>query len=134
MNVKEKAKIFAINAHKGQIRKNEPDKPLIIHPIGVANLLDEYGCDDNVIAAGYLHDVVEDNKTITLDIIRNNFGDDISNLVNIATEPDKSLSWEARKQYTINVIKEQPIRKKMLVCADKINNLEDLMLKFQKNK
>lgn len=132
MNVKERAKKFAINAHKGQIRKSEPDKPLIIHPIGVAMLLEEYGCDDNVIAAGFLHDVVEDNKNITVDIIRQNFGDDIANLVDVASEPDKSLSWEVRKQHTINVIKEQPLRNKMVICADKINNLDDLMLKFQK--
>ncbi len=34
-DLKEKAKIFAINAHMGQIRKSEPDKPMIIHPISV---------------------------------------------------------------------------------------------------
>lgn len=132
MNVKEKAKKFSINAHKGQVRKSEPDKPLIIHPIGVAKLLEEYGCDDNVIAAGFLHDVVEDNKAMTNDIIRQNFGDDIADLVDIASEPDKSLSWETRKQHTIDVIKDQPLRTKMVICADKINNLDDLMLKFQK--
>ena len=62
MNIKEKAKEFAIKAHKGQVRKNEKDKPMIMHPISVAELLEEYGYDDNVVAAGYLHDVVEDTK------------------------------------------------------------------------
>ena len=42
MNIKEKAKLFAINAHQGQIRKSEPDKPMIIHPISVGNLLEDY--------------------------------------------------------------------------------------------
>ena len=60
MNIKEKAKLFAIKAHKGQIRKSDKEKPMIIHPINVANILSEYGYDDNVVAAAYLHDVIED--------------------------------------------------------------------------
>ena len=43
MNVKEKAKKFAIKAHMGQVRKSEPDKPMIVHPISVGMLLEEYG-------------------------------------------------------------------------------------------
>lgn len=35
MDIKEKAKLFAIRVHMGQIRKSEPDKPMIMHPIGV---------------------------------------------------------------------------------------------------
>lgn len=41
MNLKERAKLFAINAHMGQVRKSEPDKPMIIHPIIVGMLLEE---------------------------------------------------------------------------------------------
>ena len=62
MNIREKAKLFAIKAHKGQIRKSDKEKPMIIHPINVANILSEYGYDDNVVAAAYLHDVIEDTK------------------------------------------------------------------------
>lgn len=69
MDIKEKAKLFAINAHKGQIRKSEPDKPMIIHPLSVGKLLEEYGYDDNVVAAGYLHDVIEDTMYTDLDIL-----------------------------------------------------------------
>ena len=54
------AKNYAIVAHKGQVRKSEKEKPMVMHPITVANILREYGYDDNVIMAGYLHDVVED--------------------------------------------------------------------------
>lgn len=132
VNIKEKAKLFAINAHKGQVRKSEPDKPMIIHPIGVGMLLEKYGYDDNVIAAGYLHDVVEDTKYTIEDII-DEFGEDIASLVNDASEPDKSLSWEERKKHTIEKTKSLPLRNKLVICADKINNLEDLMIKFQKN-
>lgn len=132
MNIKEQAKLFAINAHMGQVRKNEPDKPMIIHPISVGTLLEEYGYDDAVVAAGYLHDVVEDTK-YTIDDIEKKFGKDIANLVMSASEPDKSLSWMERKTHTIHSIKNEPLRNKLVVCADKINNLEDLMLKFEKS-
>ncbi len=132
MNLKERAKIFAINAHMGQIRKNEPDKPMIMHPISVGMLLEEYGYDESVIAAGYLHDVVEDTK-YTIEDIENEFGDEVANLVMGASEPDKSLSWEERKAHTIEETKKLPLRNKVVICADKINNLEDLMIKFQKS-
>ena len=132
MNIKEKAKLFAIQAHMGQIRKNEPDKPMIMHPILVGNILESYGYDDNLIAAGYLHDVVEDTK-YTLEDIEREFGSDIANLVKGASEPDKKLSWEERKIHTITEIKTLPIRNKLFVCADKIANLEDLYLIFEKS-
>lgn len=132
MDIKEKAKLFAIRAHMGQVRKSEPDKPMIMHPIGVGQLLESFGYDDNVVAAGYLHDVVEDTK-YTIEDIEKEFGSDIATLVMGASEPDKSLSWEERKKHTIEETKKLPLRNKVVICADKINNLEDLFLKFEKN-
>lgn len=132
MNIKDKAKKFAIEAHKGQVRKSEPEKPKIIHPINVAMILEEYDCDENVVVAGYLHDVVEDTK-YTIEDIKKEFGDDIADLVMRASEPDKSLSWEERKKHTIEETKKLPLRNKLVICADKINNLEDLVIIFQKN-
>lgn len=131
MTIEEQAKTFAIKAHLDQVRKSEPDKPMIIHPISVANIIAYYGFDSNVIAAGYLHDVVEDTKYNQNDIL-DNFGDDISSLVETATEPDKTLPWEERKQHTIDVIKNADMRHKAIVCADKINNLEDMRILFNK--
>lgn len=132
MNLKEKAKLFAIWAHYGQIRKNEPEKPAVIHPIGVAHLLEIYHPDDDeLIAAAYLHDVVEDTK-YTLDDIKEEFGEGVSNLVKIASEPNRSSSWEDRKQGTIDRIKNLSLREKWLVCADKIDNLTDIKNKFGK--
>ena len=132
MDIKEKAKMFAIQAHMGQIRKSEPDKPMIVHPISVGQLLESFGYDDNVVAAGFLHDVVEDTKYTIKDIERE-FGKDIATLVMGASEPDKSLSWEDRKKHTIEETKKIPFRNKLVICTDKINNLEDLFLKFEKN-
>ncbi len=131
MNIVNKAINFAYQAHDGQVRKSEKDKPYIIHPISVSKILEEYGFDENVQAAGALHDVVEDTK-YTLEDIEKEFGLDIASLVNGASEEDKSLSWEERKQHTINSIKELDLRHKAVICADKINNLEDMFLLFEK--
>ncbi len=128
---KELAKEFAIMAHQGQVRKNEPEKPMVIHPISVARILEEYGYDDHVIAAGYLHDVVEDTN-YTLEDIEKEFGLDIANLVKTASEPDKSLSWEERKKHTIEITRKLPLRNKVVICADKINNIEDLANTFER--
>ena len=131
MDIKEKAKLFAINVHYGQVRKSEVDKPMIIHPINVATILNEYSFDDNVIAAGYLHDAIEDTKYNDEDLLKE-FGEDILSLVMGDSEPDKKLSWEERKQYTIDKVKTLDIRHKAVVCADKISNLEDLQILFEK--
>ncbi len=134
MNILKQAKDFAIKAHHGQYRKTEKDKPMIIHPINVAEILKEYGFDDNVIAAGYLHDVVEDTK-YTIEDIKQNFNEDIASLVEGASEPDKTLSWKERKTHTIESVSKLDLRHKAVIVADKINNLEDLdrLLNLDKN-
>ena len=129
MNIKSKAKEFAIKAHDGQRRKSDIEKPMIVHPIDVGNILEEYGFDDNVIAAGYLHDVVEDTK-YELEDIKKLFGEDIASLVEGDSELDKTLFWEKRKQHTIDTIKTLDLRHKAICCADKISNLEDLRILF----
>lgn len=128
-SVKKEALEFALIAHAGKMRKFNPEMPVIVHSIEVANILKEYGADDHVIAAAYLHDVVEDTS-FTIEDIENNFGSDIKDLVAAVTVADKSLTWEVRKQIGINRIKHFPLRFKLIECADKINNLEDLYQNF----
>lgn len=132
MKIESKARKFAIKAHKGQVRKSDKDKPMIIHPINVANILKEYDFDQNVISAGYLHDVVEDTK-YEIENIKEMFGEDIASLVWSASEEDKSLSWEERKEHTIEKTKTLDLRHKAVICADKISNLEDLRILYELN-
>lgn len=132
MKIELKARKFVIKAHKGQVRKSDKDKPMIIHPINVANILKEYDFDQNVISAGYLHDVVEDTK-YEIENIKKMFGEDIASLVWGASEEDKSLSWEERKEHTIEKTKTLDLRHKAVICADKISNLEDLRILYELN-
>jgi len=124
-NVIEKAAMYAMIAHSGQVRKSEPDKPAIVHPMGVADILINYGADDGVVAAGLLHDVVEDTDR-TLEDIEKNFGKDIAHLVDVASEPDKTKSWEERKLNKINTMRDKTLREKLVPTADKIHNIETM--------
>lgn len=115
---------YATKAHKGQRRKTE-DMDMIFHPFTVGMLLLRNGCDEDVVAAGILHDVVEDTPH-SFEDIEKEFGTTIRNYVYDASEPDKSLEWEDRKKHTIEHIKTAPLGSKLIVASDKISNLEDL--------
>ncbi|RLL42069.1 bifunctional (p)ppGpp synthetase/guanosine-3',5'-bis(diphosphate) 3'-pyrophosphohydrolase [Oceanobacillus piezotolerans] len=118
--MKEKAKAFAIKAHFGQTRKNS-NAPYITHPIRVAERLQQAGFRDELVSAGYLHDVAEDTP-YTLEDIKKEFGPEVARIVAAHTE-DKSKSWQERKQHTINTIKEADKEIKYLIIADKLDNL-----------
>ena len=124
-NIIEKALMYAVLAHSGQVRKGKPSEPAIVHPLAVAEILRQYGADDNVIAGGYLHDVPEDTDR-TLEDIKRNFGEDIMHLVDVASELDKNKTWEERKTDKIEKMKNKTLREKLIVIADKISNIEDL--------
>ncbi|MBR0431947.1 HD domain-containing protein, partial [Candidatus Saccharibacteria bacterium] len=78
-----KAIDFATKAHEGQHRTS--GEPFITHPLAVAEILTEWGMDDDTIIAGILHDTVEDTD-ITLDQIKNEFGESVAFLVDGVTK------------------------------------------------
>lgn len=121
--LKQRAKHFAEKAHEGQHRKNS-DAPYIIHPIRVAAQLKNAGFSDELVCAGYLHDVVEDT-IYDIEDIEKEFGSEVARLVAAHTE-DKSKSWQERKQHTIDTFKAANKEVKYLIVADKLDNLLDL--------
>jgi (p)ppGpp synthase/HD superfamily hydrolase len=72
MELIEKALQIASKGHLGQVRKNT-DIPYITHPVAVGMILMKAGCRDELVAAGILHDTVEDTK-LTLEDIETEFG------------------------------------------------------------
>lgn len=114
----------AARVHLNQNRKSE-DLPFITHPFAVGIILSRAGCSEEVIAAGILHDIVEDTS-VTLDAIRKYFGERVASIVEYASEPDKSLKWEERKTHTVESVKTAPLEVKMVVCADKLHNVRTI--------
>jgi hypothetical protein len=120
---------FAAEAHKSQSRKGT-DIPYISHPFGVAMLLQQAKCKENVIIAGILHDTIEDTDTKE-DDIRSQFGEEVLRLVLSASEPDKSDTWEARKQHTVEYLKKANLDVRLLACADKLHNLRSIQRELE---
>lgn len=124
MNIIEKAIIFATKAHEGQKRKLT-DIPYITHPFSVGILLQRENCNDEVVAAGILHDTLEDTPTTYEELVEQ-FGDHIANLVLAASEHDKGLSWEERKQHTIDQLADASLEEIQVITADKLHNLRSI--------
>lgn len=123
-----KAIRFATAAHTGQTRKGKPDVPYITHPLTVALVLARADADEDVVIAGILHDTVEDsNGKVTLEDIKDNFGELVAMLVGHVTEQDKSLPWEQRKQIALTHIYKMPYGALLLKSADVLANLSDLL-------
>ncbi len=117
---------FAVKAHGAvrQARKGTPF-PYVIHPMRVAEILSRYGCGEDLVVAGLLHDVVEDTP-VTIDQVDDEFGSEVARLVAGASEPDKSLSWEERKQHTLEWLREAPEDVLLVSAADKLDNVRSI--------
>lgn len=114
---------FAAERHSGQTRKGEAGEPYVNHLSEVAALLAQAtgGEDPNLVAAGLLHDVVEDTPTPRAEVARL-FGEDIATLVSEVTD-DKSLPKAERKRLQVEHAPKKTQRAKMIKLADKTSNL-----------
>jgi (p)ppGpp synthase/HD superfamily hydrolase len=124
MVIIEKALQIASLAHEGQYRKNT-NIPYIVHPVAVGMILQKAGYRDEMIAAGILHDTVEDTD-LTLSDLERDFGKEVAMIVEGCSEPDKSLSWEERKQHTIEFLKSASDETRIVACADKLHNVRSI--------
>ncbi len=121
---------FATKAHTGQFRKGTK-VPYIVHPLGVAKILIEASCSEDVVVAGILHDTVEDSSTRIDDICRD-FGEEVTRLVEGASEPNKSDTWENRKRHTIDILETAPMDAIYVSLADKLANIRDIRADYEK--
>ena len=120
----------AAQAHDGQVRK-ATRTPYITHPYAVGMMLARAGCPDEVVAAGILHDTVEDTY-ITLDYLREEFGERVAAIVEGCSEPERGATWEARKAHTLEHLRSAPWEVKAVACADKLHNLRSIAADMEK--
>ena len=128
----EKAYHFAEKAHAGQTRKS--GEPYFIHPCFVASILTELMIDAPTIAAGLLHDTVEDCEGITLETIQQEFGAEVARLVDGVTKLNK-LDFADREEAQAESLRKmilamsKDIRVVLIKLADRLHNMRTL--KFQ---
>jgi len=123
----ERAYILAEKAHRGEVRFS--GDLFISHPLAVAYKLAEMGFHTNMVAAGLLHDVVEDTE-ISLDDIRKEFGDDIAGLVEGVTKL-KKIKYQGVERYVENMRRmfmamASDVRVIFIKFADRLHNLQTL--------
>lgn len=123
-NIEEKARSVAQKAHEGQFRKD--GSPFFEHPEKVAAILKFHNYRPELVAAGFLHDVVEDTSVTAADLNEiEEFKGNVMQYV-LANTEDKRKPWLERKQHTHNSIPNLPIEERALIAADKLANLMDI--------
>jgi (p)ppGpp synthase/HD superfamily hydrolase len=114
---------FARRVHLGQHRKQTGEQ-FVEHPIAVANLLLESGYDGPMIAAAYLHDVVE-KTDVELDEIRERFGPEVAGLVDQLSEDPALDGYGERKRALRRRILDSGGDSVVIYAADRVANMRD---------
>ncbi len=123
-----KAYVFSAKVHLGQVRLS--GEPYLTHPLEVTGILTQMRLDLSALATGLLHDTVEDTLT-TLEEIRENFGDEIAQLVDgvtkisqISFRSSEEKQAENFRKMILAMVKD--IRVILIKLADRLHNMRTL--------
>ena len=123
-----KAYEFSLEHHQGQVRAS--GEPYLVHPLEVAMVLAEMRLDTTAIAAGLLHDMVEDTK-VTVDEIKTRFGEQVAHIVEGVTKISK-LEFASREEAQAESVRKMvlamvdDIRVVLIKLADRLHNMRTL--------
>lgn len=123
-----KAYEFSAAAHDGQ--KRISGEPYVVHCLEVAFILAEQHMDSTTIAAGLVHDVVEDTD-VTVEQLRQEFGDEVSELVNGVTKLGE-VHFSSREEQQVDYFRKmlltmaRDIRVIIIKLADRVHNMRTL--------
>jgi (p)ppGpp synthase/HD superfamily hydrolase len=119
---------FALDRHAGQVRDGD-HAPFVLHPLEVGSLLSLAGYADHVVAAGVLHDVLEDTDTPDAEL-EERFGPDVSALVRAVSEDPSIEDEQLRKAALRSQVASSPVEAGAVFAADKVSKARELRLKL----
>ena len=129
MDIAERARVFATAAHAavGQLRKYT-NEPYIVHPAEVASIVRSVPHTEAMVAAAWLHDVVEDTG-VTLETVRAEFGADVADLVEWLTDVSRPEQGNRafRKSIDRAWIAQAPAEAQTVKLADLISNTRSIV-------
>ncbi|MEU5412845.1 RelA/SpoT family protein [Streptomyces clavifer] len=126
LTILRRAYLLAETSHRGQMRKS--GEPYITHPLAVTLILAELGAETTTLTASLLHDTVEDTE-VTLDQVREEFGDEVCYLVDGVTKLEKVDYGAAAEPETFRkmlVATGNDVRVMSIKLADRLHNMRTL--------
>ena len=117
---------FAAARHTGQ-RRSSDQAPFILHPLEVAHLLRGRDYPDEVVAAGVLHDVIED-AGVSREELTQRFGPRVTELVRAVSEPSPEGSYGERKARLREAMSQAQPDAVAIYAADKVAKLRELRI------
>lgn len=126
LSVLRRAYLLAETSHRGQMRKS--GEPYITHPLAVTLILAELGAETVTLTASLLHDTVEDTE-VTLDQVREEFGDEVCFIVDGVTKVEKIDYGAAAEPETFRkmlVATGNDVRVMSIKLADRLHNMRTL--------
>ena len=132
MTLSNKARSFAIRAFEEKIKNDKINVTKIIHSLLVGMILSSYGYDTKLAAAGYLINVLDTDFTI--DDLAKLFGGDVASLLVTAQNYSSDVNWVESKRQMLKAIDGLPEKNMILICADKVVELENLKIYLKKSK
>ncbi|MEU5369961.1 HD domain-containing protein [Streptomyces sp. NPDC005951] len=126
LTILRRAYVLAESSHRGQMRKS--GEPYITHPLAVTLILAELGAETTTLTASLLHDTVEDTE-VTLDQVKEQFGDEVCYLVDGVTKLEKVDYGAAAEPETFRkmlVATGNDVRVMSIKLADRLHNMRTL--------
>ncbi|MCX5203773.1 HD domain-containing protein [Streptomyces sp. NBC_00237] len=126
LTILSRAYVLAESSHRGQMRKS--GEPYITHPLAVTLILAELGAETTTLTASLLHDTVEDTD-VTLDQVREQFGNEVCFLVDGVTKLEKVDYGAAAEPETFRkmlVATGNDVRVMSIKLADRLHNMRTL--------
>jgi (p)ppGpp synthase/HD superfamily hydrolase len=122
---------FAVRHHEGQKRASDA-APFILHPLEVAVLLRGRGYDDEVVAAGLLHDAIEDSDA-TVDDLRDQFGPRVCALVAALSDDEAIEDYGERKAALREQVAAAGAEAAAIYAADKVAKARELRAELSRD-